>query len=902
MSPVISIIITCYNDGEFLPVCINSIEKIKAAPKEVIIVNDGSTDERTLILLGELKASGYKVIDQANQGSSKARNTGIAAAAAPYILLIDSDDFIEPELVHEGIRILDEQPGTGVVYSDVATFGKETTKRHLPEFDFARLLTGNYVYISSVFRKSIWEQNNGFDENPKLKAHQDWDFWIMTAKSKWHFHHIKKCLFHYRIRSHSVSSMAHDPDVQKEINQYITTKHADVYREHALFITRFLKETIHDLAGTVKMLDQNTKAYAEKVASLERRIGFMETSRIVKFRFFMSRVKTILVSGDKDSKGKISIVYKIFFFISSRGRKLVKDLLKKVYKKLKVGSNTKPSEAETYKAWISRYEPGTTGLSIMKSRIMEFHDKPVISVFVAINRPEQPFLIAMIESLMDQIYPHWELFLCMDGHADEDTVSIMQQYAKDDRRIKVAPALSISFPGASSGDFVLFCGQDDLLSPIALFKIAELENENPQADLIYADEDQVDEHSHRLTPLFKPEWSPDHLLAGNYIGRPAAMRRTLVKKTGGLRKGFEGSEEYDLLLRLTEATGNIFHIARVLYHKRTVKHRAEVVADYGRSQAIRNACKSLTESLARRGEPGTANVIPGVNGNFSVRYQVKEYGKVTVIIPTRNKADVLETCLKSIFEKTIYPNYEVVVADNRSHEPTLFHLINFFEKAEPERFRCIRLDMDFNFSKLMNESVRQTDGEYLLMLNNDTEVLVADWMDAMVEQAQRKSIGAVGAKLLYHNDTVQHGGVIIGIGGVADHAFAGIHRDGPSYQNYVNLVRNYSAVTAACMMCRRQVYNEVGGFDEGFAVEFNDVDFCLKLITAGYYNVYLPHVVLYHYESLTRGHPKSTRESFKRHLTEVARFRDRWKKFVDNDPFFNPNLSLNNNDFRIKVN
>lgn len=920
VKPRISIVITCFNDGEFLPVCISSVDKIKDVPAEVIIVNDGSTDQHTIKFLSELKADGYQVIDQPNQGSSAARNRGISQAAADYVLLIDADDFIEPELVYEALQVLDRQPGTGIVYSDLITFGNETGKRHVPDYNFTRLLIGNFVYISSVFRKAIWTQLGGFDGSPALKAHQDWDFWIMAGKAGWHFHHIKKCYFHYRIRANSTTQMAHEPDVQKEINKYITEKHADVYTKHSLEIIRSLKESMHELSGTVKLLDQSCKAYADKVGNLDDRIVNMENSRWWKLKFQMQKIRNVFSSTEKGGFSNRNFLQRIFFFFTSKGRKVIRELLTKLFKQLYLmledGSVTIIAESNThtnkggdrYQNWIEKHTAGSSDLMRMKSNIGEFHEKPVISILVTLNHPQLSRFVGMIESVVNQVYPHWELCIA-DSGGDPEISDRLKLYAADDSRIKIihpaetanAAVIANACLAVATGSYTMLLGQEDTLEKNALYEIVTVINNNPQANLIYCDEDKIDADNKRSSPVFKPKWSPDNLLSRNYIGSAAVVKMSLVKKLGGFRPEFDGSHFYDLLLRITEETVSIFHIADVLYHERQVEDAA-TESTASRTHISRLSRKAINESLVRRNEPGTAEMIPGFENQFIVRYEIKESKKVSVIIPTRNKADVLETCLKTLFEKTLYPNFEVVLLDNRSDDPALFHLVKFFESTEPERFRCIHMDMEFNFSKLMNEAVKQTDGDYLLLLNNDMEILTADWMNALVEQVQRKSTGAAGARLLYHNDTIQHAGVIIGIGGVADHAFVGVHKDGPSYMNYVNLVNNYSAVTAACLMVRREVYNEVGGFDEGFAVEFNDVDFCLKLITAGYYNIYLPHVFLYHYESLTRGHPKSSKESFKRHLIEVKRFQDKWMKFVNNDPFFNPNFSLNNNDFQVKIN
>jgi GT2 family glycosyltransferase len=274
--------------------------------------------------------------------------------------------------------------------------------------------------------------------------------------------------------------------------------------------------------------------------------------------------------------------------------------------------------------------------------------------------------------------------------------------------------------------------------------------------------------------------------------------------------------------------------------------------------------------------------------------------KVSIIIPSRNKADLLRKCLKSIDKKSTYRNFEIILIDNNSDQKDFFALMKQYSRQSGLDFRCIEDKEAFNFSRLINLGRKHATGEYLVLLNNDTEVISPDWLEALMEQTQRKEVGVAGCKLLYDNDTIQHAGVIIGLGGAAGHVLVGEDRDGPGYFNYVNMLNQYSALTGACFMVRTSVFDEVGGFDESFGTEYNDVDFCLKIIEAGYRNLYVPHCELYHYESMSRGHPHSTSESYKKHVKEVNLFRKKWKKYVENDPCYNPNLSLGVHNFGMK--
>jgi GT2 family glycosyltransferase len=373
----------------------------------------------------------------------------------------------------------------------------------------------------------------------------------------------------------------------------------------------------------------------------------------------------------------------------------------------------------------------------------------------------------------------------------------------------------------------------------------------------------------------------------------------LVREVGGFREGFEGSQDYDIILRATEKAKRIEHIPRVLYHWRI--HAASAAqSEEVKPYAYQAARMALTEALDRRKEPAEVSFLHGYRG-YGIRFTSPLRGKVSVIIPTKDKTEVLATCVHSLFNLTDHPDFEVIVVSNNSKEPAFFAFMKEMERLQPERFRWYEHNIPFNFSALMNFGIAKSTGDQILFLNNDTEVIHGDWMHIMHSWSQRPSIGAVGVKLLYHNDTIQHAGVIIGLGGVAGHTWVGYHKDGPGYFNYINTVNNNSAVTAACMMVARDKLERIGGWEEEFTVEYNDVDLCLRLREAGYNNVYVPDVSLYHYESLTRGHPHMTKESYERHLREVGLFKERWAGYVKDDPCYNPNLSRGVHDFQIAI-
>ncbi|WP_242041431.1 glycosyltransferase [Leptolyngbya sp. FACHB-261] len=521
------------------------------------------------------------------------------------------------------------------------------------------------------------------------------------------------------------------------------------------------------------------------------------------------------------------------------------------------------------------------------------------------NTPES-FLKEAIESVLSQIYQHWELCIADDASTESHVGQILSEYSSKDSRIKVVfreenGHISLSSNSAleiATGEFVALLDHDDLLTPDALYEVAYLLNRHPDADMIYSDEDQINEREQLKSPFFKPDWCPDSFLSRMYTCHFSVYRKVLIEQIGGFREGYEGSQDYDLALRFTEQTKKIFHIPRILYHWR-IHPNSTAYSLACKSYAVEAAIKALSDALDRRAEPGVVVPIPA-EGRYIIRYKIEKLDLVSIIIPTRNLGKTLDKCLTSIFEKTVYPNYEVLLIDNGSTEVETIGVIDKWKEKEPTRFKSQSLDIPFNYSKINNHAAKAASGRYLLFLNNDTEVLTSDWINALVEQAQRPSIGAVGALLLYPDNTVQHAGLVIGIGGLIDHGHKHYPAKHLGYFGQLQTINNYSAVTAACLMCRREVFEEVGGFEEELAVAFNDVDLCFKMVEKGYRNIYLPHVILYHYESKSRGYD-TTSEKHNRLVKEMEYLKSKWGKHLDYDPCYSPNLTKSRYDFSIDI-
>jgi len=581
---------------------------------------------------------------------------------------------------------------------------------------------------------------------------------------------------------------------------------------------------------------------------------------------------------------------------------------KAFYSKVKKITSSTPLPVEnSYDRWQKHNLPKGDDLRRMSDMAKRFEYQPLFSILMPIYNPSEVLLREAIESVINQVYPHWQLGIVDDASTLSYVKQIIEEYAAKDARIKVvfrsersqiSDCLNSALASVT-GEFIILLNHDDLLAQEALYEIVSLLSEHPEADLIYSDEDKLDAEGKLTDPYFKPDWCPESFLSRMYVGRLATYRSALVNHVGGFRVGYEGSHDYDLALRLTEKTNKIFHISKILYHSRIDTASGDRVTSTKNNEKA--AKKALEDALRRRGEKFNSIMsVPEFPGSHLIRYHIADFKLVSIIIPTRNLGSFLERCLQSIFEKTTYPNYEVIVIDNGSDEPETLAVFSKWKRKEPKRFKCYELNIPFNFSRLNNYAVAQAKGDYILCLNNDTEVITPDWIEAMVEQAQKQKIGAVGAKLLYSDNTIQHAGVVLGLRSIADHSHRNFDANASGYQGQIATVNNYSAVTGACLMCRREVFEKIGGFDEELAVAFNDVDLCLEIMQRGYRNVYLPHVVLYHYESKSRGIEDSA-EKQHRFMKEHETMKQRWKEIIDHDPCYNTHLTRTRDDYSLRV-
>ncbi|WP_307658913.1 glycosyltransferase family 2 protein [Variovorax paradoxus] len=538
----------------------------------------------------------------------------------------------------------------------------------------------------------------------------------------------------------------------------------------------------------------------------------------------------------------------------------------------------------------------------MRRRIGGMKRTPLISVVMPTYNAKSVWLREAIESVRRQIYPHWELCIADDASPSAETREVLAEYAARDSRIKVVfrpknghiVEASNSALELVSGEWVALMDHDDLIAEHALFWIADCINRNPDAQLIYSDEDKIDENGVRSGPYFKCDWNIDLFYSQNMFSHLGVLRTDLVRNVGGFQPGMQGSQDWDLVLRCTERVlpSQILHVPRVLYHWRIHDNSTARSPDAKPYAAIAGE-RALNEHLERQGLNGKAEYF---GTGYRVRYALPPNPPlVSLIIPTRNGLELLRQCVDSILVRTTYDNYEIIIVDNGSDDPATLAYFKSFKDLE--LVRVIRDDREFNYSALNNMAVAHAKGEVVGLINNDIEVISPEWLSEMVSLAMQPGVGAVGAKLWYPDKTIQHAGVILGVGGVASHAHKGNSEGDNGYFGRAHLIQSFSAVTAACLVIKKDRYLAVNGLDEeNLKVAFNDVDFCLRLREAGYRNVWTPYAELFHHESATRG-IDSTPEKQERFSREVNFMLARWGSLLNADPAYNPNLTLLADDF-----
>ena len=581
-------------------------------------------------------------------------------------------------------------------------------------------------------------------------------------------------------------------------------------------------------------------------------------------------------------------------------KKCIKVVVRKIIKIIKRQPDTNFGD---YGDWIHSNEVRDPELK--KQREKKFDKNPKISIIVPMYNTKEKFLQELVDSVIEQTYTNWEL--CFADGSQEQNESLKPILEKDERikykflnNNKGISGNSNEAIKMAKGDYIALLDHDDTISPYALFEVIKCINKNPKAEFIYSDEDKMDQNGNRYDAYFKPDFAPDTLRCQNYICHFSVFKKELMEKLGGFQSDFDGAQDYDIFLRMSEIVKpeNIKHIPRILYHWRVHKESTAQLNSNAKNYAFDNGIKAIEAHLDRIGLDGT--VSKGcIDGIYRIDYKVQGNPKVSIVIPNKDGKDILSVCVNSILDKTTYENYEIVIVENNSETEEIFEYYKELEKNE--KIKVVNYPKTgFNYSGIINFGVKKSSGDYVVQLNNDTELITPNWLELMLGFCQRKDVGGIGVKLYYPDETIQHAGITVGVGGIAGNRFKSIPKNGHGYFAEESMIQNLSSVTAACIMTPKSIYEEVGFMNEELAVAFNDVDFCLKIREKGYLIVYNPFVEFIHYESKSRG-LEDTPEKQKRFKNEIDIFEKRWGKILEEgDPYYNINLSLDTEVYHMK--
>lgn len=629
---------------------------------------------------------------------------------------------------------------------------------------------------------------------------------------------------------------------------------------------------------------------AEQIPAGSIRLHFQSDTRSTDYKISLRR------SGIW-AKKVVKYYSKGTHYLKTRGTKA---LMRKVFQKVE---ERKRGPVE-YQKWLPKHLPDKAELERQRREVFAY--APKISVVVPLYRTPKQYLGALVESLLEQTYPNWELCLSDGSGKDSPLSGYLEELQRRDGRIKVVQAeeaLKISENtnralAAADGDYIAFADHDDVLTPHALYECVRVLNQQPPADVIYSDEDKMSMDGHKFfQPHFKPDFNIDLLRTVNYICHLFVVKRSLQKQVGDLREEFDGAQDYDFIFRCVEKAEKICHIPKILYHWRSHENSTSENPEsklYA-FEAGERAIQAHYDRLGIQAEVSKGEYL----GLYRTRYHLDPKPLVSIIIPNKDHIDDLKRCIDSIEQKSRYENYEYIIVENNSTEEETFAFYRQLEEQNPKA-HVVYYKGKFNYSAINNFGAGFAKGEYLWLLNNDTSIINEDCIEELVGYCSREDVGIVGARLYYEDDTIQHAGVVIGFGGIAGHCFVQHPRGATGYCHRIICAQDYSAVTAACMMVKRRVFDAVGGLTEELEVAFNDIDFCMKVRRLGKLVVYNPYAELYHYESKSRG-LEDTPEKIQRFQREIATFERRWPEILrDGDPYYNPNLTLESQDFSLK--
>jgi glycosyltransferase involved in cell wall biosynthesis len=886
---------------------------------------------------------------------SEAANCGLEAASGPFLMFLDDDDTIDPDHVARLVETLaPTSDSVCAVHTGVRVLG--CTGEHAgfaTPFNRFAMLASNSIPIHAVlFKQAVVTQGARFD--PQFDRYEDWDFWLQLSEQGDFIYLPGTSATYYQHTANSGTAedlpfFSKDfqaiyakwwprlqPNARAQLMHHIWESHQkmDIFeREKREFLTTLdelkLRQEDHQKASLAlqTLLEKTQGELAEEKSRMQDAVRQCETTQqeiqalnhtlqqVLQSRswkvtaplravaakvLLINRLWSRLVLIAPHHGGWISLGRKGLRYIKSNG-------WRHTLNRLRYTGTASPKVMHLdYDHWVQLHDIPTPKDDV--ASILARMPHPLVSIVMPTYNSKPVWLRAAVESIQKQSYPHWELCISDDASPSAETRRCLEDLAKEDPRIKVhyrkvnghISASSNDALALASGSYVALVDHDDLLHPDALLHVAQAIHRHPKAGIIYSDEDKVSaDGSQRYAPYFKSDWNRDLFLSHNLISHLGIYKTDLLRSIGGFRVGLEGSQDHDLALRAIEQLDDsqIVHIPKVLYHWRS---HEESTASSGnaKSYAIQAGVRAIQEHLNRTGVRATASIDPTTGSHYRVRYELPEkVPMVSLILPSRDAAHLISTCVSSLLTETDYPNFELIFVDNNTQEPDALKAIE--QLALDPRVKVVRDPRPFNYSALCNFGVQHARGEVLALVNNDVEVISKDWLQEMVSIALQPGVGAVGARLWYPNDTLQHGGVILGFGGVANHAHLGLPRGVPGYFGRAMTLQSFSAVTGACLVVKRAIYEEVKGLDEiNLPVAFNDVDFCIRIKMAGYRNVWTPYAELYHHESATRGADLSP-EKRARFEREVNYMQDQWNFLLKADPCYNPNLALSGEFFSL---
>ena len=669
-----------------------------------------------------------------------------------------------------------------------------------------------------------------------------------------------------------------------------------------------LSEQVAEKEQSVQALTAQVMEKDQKLNSLSQQLNEILISKAWRFALFLRNLRVKLLPPGSRCSNLNRLAYRALKVWRDEGSGA---MLRRIRDRLMRTAGATFPASSLYNWWVLNNEPDQNGLAEQREASRQFQYRPLISIITPVYKTPIKILNAAIQSVIEQTYDNLELCIANGSPEVADLRTALDSHARQDPRIKIVHLESNlgiagntnAALGLATGDFVGFLDHDDLLAPFALFEVVKVVSENPAVDMIYSDEDKITTDGRmRHTPFFKPAFSPDFLEANNYMPHFLVVRRKIGDELGWIRDGFEGSQDYDLVLRVSEKAREIAHVPQVLYHWRAWSG-STALNEGAKSGSSESGIKALEEHLHRMDIDGTVHIGPWPN-TYRVTRSLTATPLVSIIIPNKDHADDLRRCIHSILEKSSYKHFEIIIVENNSQEDAT--LLLYKELQQYANVRVIQYEnqhknQPFNYSLVNNYGAGHANGDILLLLNNDLSVITPDWLERMLEYILRPEVGIVGAKLYYPDDTVQHGGVIVGLGGVAGHAHYHYPRTEPGYFCRLILPQNLSAVTGACLMIKKDVYEKVNGLDPDYRLAFGDIDLCMKVLNMGYLIVWTPYSELYHDESKTRG-IEDTPEKIARFVAEIDRFKQKWSGFLERgDDYYNPNLTLGRENFDVNI-